>query len=313
MNKTRRVAVICSTILVGILLAWSCQSDQDEFRKTPDGLTYKFHEQHNDAGVVLPGDLITANVVFRTPDTLFFVSSGDLTVPYQFEVLEPRFGGDIYDALLLMKVGDSATFIIKGDSLFLFDFEVQELPDFIDENTRVYMDIKLLDIMPREAFEKEKKSYGNRVEKIVQEFREREQSDIRTYLEQHNITVNPSESGLYFIETESGSGPAVEPGKRVRVDYSAMFINGEIFETTKRDVAMKYNIFDTVKNYRPFEYIHGDSLTIAGWDEGLSYMREGGKAWLIMTSALAYGEEGVEGYIPPYTPLIYEIEVLEVK
>ena len=310
--KRVRIAALAYT-LIGILFLWSCQSDLDGYKTTPNGLTYKFHEQNSAGIIALPGDLITANVVLRTLDTVFFVSSSDLTVPYQFEVLEPKFGGDIYDALMLMGVGDSASFIINGDSLFRFDFEIQELPDFISGNTQVFMDIKLLNVTPKEIFKKEKDAYANRTESILQEFKEQEQTDLQNYLEEHNISANPSASGLYFIEAEHGSGPFVELGKRVKVDYSAMFISGEIFETTKREIALKNNIFDSVMKYQPFEYNHGDSIAIAGWTEGVSYMREGGKARFIVPSHLAYGEQGVEGVIPPFAPLIYEVEILEVN
>lgn len=300
--------------LIPLLFAlWGCGNGQDDFKTTSGGLRYKFHKQ-NKAGIgVLRGDLITADVVFRTMDTVFFVSSRDLTVPYQFEILEPRFPGDIYDAFLLMAVGDSATFILDGDSLFRYDFEIEEFPEFIDVSTLVFMDVKLQDILPKEDFAQEKKSYKGRVDRVLSELKEKERSDIDGYLKEHNIRVNPTESGLYFVELEKGRGPAVQPGKWVKVDYSAMFINSEIFETSIQDIAMKYDIFDSSLVYQPFEYQHGDTLTIAGWNEGLSYMNQGGRALLIVPSVLAYGEEGVEGFIPPYTPLIYEVEVLEVK
>jgi len=61
------------------------------------------------------------------------------------------------------------------------------------------------------------------------------------------------------------------------------------------------------------EFIQGDLSTIPGWEEGISYMKKGGKARLIVPSSLAYGEEGLEDMIPPYSPVVYEIEVLEVK
>ncbi|MBL7137202.1 MAG: FKBP-type peptidyl-prolyl cis-trans isomerase [Bacteroidales bacterium] len=314
MNNNRTIKKLLTLLVIlSLFPGGGCQSDQDGFLTTPEGLSYKFHKQ-NKAGIgVLIGDKVTANVVFRTMDTVFFVSSRDLTVPYQFEILEPRFPGDIYDAFLLMAVEDSATFIIDGDSLFLLDFEIQEFPEFIGPTTKVYMDVKLLDVLPRKEFLQEKETYKDRVDQLLTELKEREEDDIRSYLEQNNIRINPTESGLYYIELERGNGPAVEPGKTVKVDYSAMFINGEIFETTKQDIAMKYDIFDSVMRYQPFQYLQGDTLMIVGWNEGLSYMKQGGRALLVVPSILAYGEEGVEGYIPPFAPLIYEVEVLEVK
>lgn len=290
-----------------------CQLDQDDFKNTPAGLSYKFYHQ-NKAGIgVLKGDKVTVDVVFRTADTVFFVSSRDLTVPYQFEVLEPRFQGDLYDALMLMAVGDSATFILNGDSLFILDFEIQELPDFIRPDTKVFMDVKLQDVMPKDEFTLEKEAYQGRVNNLLNELQEKETADIHAYLKQHDIHTQPTASGLYFIELEKGNGPSVEAGKSIKVNYTAMFINGEIFETSLRDIAMKNNIFDSANSYQPFQYQQGDSITIAGWSEGLSYMKQGGRALLIVPSFLAYGEEGVEGLIPPYTPLIYEVNVLEVN
>jgi len=309
--KTYRIIPVVLSMLM--FFVWGCNNGSDEFKHTSGGLTYKFHKQ-NKAGIgLLKGDMVTADVVFRTIDTVFFVSSRDLSVPYQFEILEPKFPGDIYDALLVMAVGDSATFIIDGDSLFLFDFEIQDYPDFITPETEVFMDVKVQDVMPQEDFLLEKNAYRDRLGKMRADLKEKEENDIRSYLEENDFNVNPTESGLYYIELKKGSGPAVEPGKFVKVDYSAMFINGEIFETTKQDIAVKYNIFDSLLNYQPFRYLQGDTLTIAGWNEGLSFMNQGGRGLLVIPSALAYGEQGIEGLIPPFTPLIYDVEILEVK
>jgi len=313
MKKKLLLWVMALFLTLSSWMLWKCQSVDKDFSTLPTGLQYKFYDQHLDSTIVLSGDMVTADVVFKTHDTTFFVSSRDLTVPYQFEILSPCFPGDIYEAFLMMSKGDSATFILKGDSLFLRDFEIQELPEFIDSTTLVYMDVRLTDILPREQLLKEKEAYKERVSLMLKELKEKESSDIQHYLAQHDVTVKPTSSGLYYIELIRGNGPKVEPGKNVKINYSAMFINGEIFETTIQEAAMKYNIFDSLMVYLPFEFIQGDSAAIEGWNEGLSYMREGGKAKLIIPSALAYGEEGIEGYIPPYSPLLYEIEVLEVK
>jgi len=283
------------------------------YSETPTGLKYRFYIQNRDVPLPFPGDLVTADVVFRTDDTIFFISSEHLSIPYQFEMLPPQFQGDMYEALMLMGVGDSASFIIKGDSLFIRDFEIQELPGFINPGTDVVMDVRLIGIKSAEEFKQEKKAYGERVEKMMDELRKEEQTRIMNFLDEYGIEIKPLPSGLYYIEEQSGTGPVIKKGNIVKVDYSAMFISGEIFETTKRDIAIKNNIFDSAMTYRPFEYLHGDSLTIAGWEEGLSHMRKGGKALLVIPSSLAYGEEGVEGYIPPCTPFVYKIEVIDIQ
>jgi FKBP-type peptidyl-prolyl cis-trans isomerase FkpA len=295
------------------LLLSGCRFGEPEYKHTPDGLAYRFYEQHASGEGVFPGDMITADVVLRTEDTIFFVSSRDLSIPYQFEILEPLFPGDIYDALMLMCKGDSATFILRGDSLFLLDFQSPELPSFIQPGTMIFMDIRLLDVMPATVFKEHKAQYRERTSDMEEERQKREQTAIQAYITANGITVNPSETGLYYIELKKGSGSPITVGKEVTVDYSAMFISGEIFETTNRDVAVKNNIFDSSMTYGPFRYRHGDTLLIAGWTEGLAYMREGGKARFILPSALAYGEHGVDGLIPPFMPLVYEVEIVTVK
>lgn len=299
--------------LIWVLLFPACHSDQKGFETSSFGVQFNFHTHHADSVKPYIGDLVTADVSFRTKDTLFFISSRDLNIPYSFEILEPRFIGDLYEAFMLMGVGDSATFRFKGDSLFLLDFEIDTFPDFIDSNTIVFMDAKLLHVLPREQFNQEKQAYQELMEKSESEMKQKEEQDIADYLTTHNIRQKPKPSGLYVISQVEGNGPEIEPGKIVRVNYTMMFINSEIFETTIQEIAVKNNIFDSSLIYKPFEYVHGDGTTIPGFEEGLSYMRQGGKAKLIIPSSLAFGEHGYENLIPPYTPIVYEIEILEVK
>lgn len=49
----------------------------------------------------------------------------------------------------------------------------------------------------------------------------------------------------------------------------------------------------------------------AGWDQGILKMRKGGKALLLIPSDIGYGEG--RGQIPPYTPLVFEVELIDVK
>lgn len=128
---------------------------------------------------------------------------------------------------------------------------------------------------------------------------EKELETLKAYIESNNITTEPTASGLYYIETLAGTGASATPGDIVVVNYTGTYLDGEKFDSS----------YD---NGEPIEFTLGIGQVIKGWDEGISYMKEGGKATLIIPSSLAYGAYG-NNTIPGYTSLIFEVELLDVK
>ena len=128
---------------------------------------------------------------------------------------------------------------------------------------------------------------------------EKELETLQSYIESNNITTEPNPSGLYYIETTAGTGAQATAGDIVDVHYTGTFLDGKKFDSS----------YD---RNEPFEFTLGIGEVIKGWDEGIAYMKEGGKAKLIMPSSLAYGASGA-GSIPPYTSLIFEVELIDVK
>jgi FKBP-type peptidyl-prolyl cis-trans isomerase len=72
-------------------------------------------------------------------------------------------------------------------------------------------------------------------------------------------------------------------------------------------------VFDSSSNRnQAFEFTLGEGRVIKGWDEGIAMMNAGGKATLIIPSNLAYGDRGSGQRIPPYSPLVFEVELQEI-
>ena len=72
--------------------------------------------------------------------------------------------------------------------------------------------------------------------------------------------------------------------------------------------------FDSSRARRdPLDFALGAGDVIKGWDEGIAGMRVGGTRRLTIPPALAYGEHGCGGVIPPQATLVFEIELLEVS
>lgn len=106
-------------------------------------------------------------------------------------------------------------------------------------------------------------------------------------------------SGLYYHDVEQGTGEMAESGTSAVVHYTGWLPNG--------------TEFDSSRSGQPFEFGVGAGEVIQGWDEGVAGMREGGVRQLVIPPAMAYGERGAGGVIPPNATLVFEVELLEVR
>ena len=127
---------------------------------------------------------------------------------------------------------------------------------------------------------------------------------IQAYLDENDLSDEPTESGLYYFEQDAGTGDTIKPGDRVQVWYTASFLDGRVFDSN-----IEGDLLDRVI---PDEYI------IPGLNEGFMLMQEGSKGIFIIPYYLAYGTEGfVDGFgmtlIPPYMTILFEIEVEKVN
>jgi len=72
--------------------------------------------------------------------------------------------------------------------------------------------------------------------------------------------------------------------------------------------------FDSSRARRdPLDFSLGAGDLIKGFDQGVIGMRVGGRRRLVIPPALAYGEHGCGGVIPPQATLVFEVELLEVS
>lgn len=108
-----------------------------------------------------------------------------------------------------------------------------------------------------------------------------------------------TKSGLNYVEVEAGEGKAAKKGQRVAVHYTGRLENGTVFDSSH-------------KRGEPIRFTLGVGQVIAGWDEGISLMKEGGKATFIIPPDLGYGARGAGGVIPPNATLIFDVELVKV-
>ena len=75
---------------------------------------------------------------------------------------------------------------------------------------------------------------------------------------------------------------------------------------------MNGSIFDSNVGSTDGFFPVAEGYLIAGFDEGITYMKEGGKARFLLPSSLAYGSAGYYT-IPGYTPLLYDVQLVKVS
>ena len=107
-------------------------------------------------------------------------------------------------------------------------------------------------------------------------------------------------SGLTYLITKKGTGPQLKAGDTVVLNYTGTLTNGVKFDSS----------YD---RNEPFAFQLGEGRVIKGYDEGLSKLRVGDHAILMIPGKLAYGPKGIPDVIPPDATLIFIVEVVDVK
>ncbi len=280
---------IIGVFTIVTLLFLSCnRGEYSSFDTADSGLLYKIHED-NAGQKALPGDYLTVEMTYFTnEDSLLFDAQGQ-TFPMRLE--KPVFAGDINEALALMGVDDSATFVIRADSFLMKNAKLAQLPKFVTENSKVVFHVKLHDIQTLEQLEiqeAQKREDARNEESVI----------IDKYIIDKSIKVKPTLSGMYIIPTKTSKGAKPKTGQTVQVHYIGKFLDGRVFDSS-------------VARNKPIEFKIGYGQVISGWDEGISNMRKGEEATLIIPSFLGYGEG--RGEIPPYTTLLFDVKLLDIK
>ncbi len=280
-------------IVFFIISISSCSpAGNNAYTEINEGLLFKLHTIGESEKHVHPGDYVSIHFQYSAQnDSVFFEGKR------KFQVKGDVGPGSIIPALLKMSEGDSASLIVNSYNFFSYTLE-SELPDFLSTSNNFNIELKINDIQSSTEFEREKRIFMD----WVSEFQASEAGLIRRYLDETNLKMSPSESGLYFISLKSGNSNKVMKGKRVWIHYTGRFLNGHFIDNSNEKA-------------NPIDYIYGTEMfLIDGLEEALGRMHEKEKALIIIPSSLAFGSYGsAGGIVPPYTTLIYELEVLKVE
>ena len=127
------------------------------------------------------------------------------------------------------------------------------------------------------------------------DYKEKNDEEITAYIKDNNLEAQKSDSGLYYIIDEPGSGEQPVATSNVTVAYKGYFLDGKTFDKSDAN-GISFGLQQVIK----------------GWTEGITYFKEGGKGKLLIPSHLGYGNQGRPG-IPGGAVLIFDIHLISVN
>ena len=122
-----------------------------------------------------------------------------------------------------------------------------------------------------------------------------DQQTIAQYIAANHLNATAEPNGLYYVYTLTGTGSNPTAASQVTVYYKGYLTDGTVLDQTLN------NPFTT--------YL---SQVIAGWQQGIPLMKKGGKATLLIPSALGYGAQA-NGSIPANSVLIFDITLVNFQ
>jgi len=282
--------------LLSLLLLISCKNqdtNNQRFKTADSGLRYQLHESFPNNKKPATGDVVILDLIYETTDGEILFNSLDTDRTYMRTIKGATHpGGSLEDGLNMMNIGDSASFKINAQDFYRFSLRQENLPNNVSANDDVVVHVRMKNILKKD-------DYSNQLDKNYHSSEEKEMELLENYLKITNVTVEPTESGLYYVPIKAGSGESAQPGDKVTVHYTGSLISGKVF--------------DSSIGKSPIQFTLGAKQVIPGWDEGIAMMKKGEKAKLIIPSKLAYGKNGAGQDILPYSTLIFDVELINIQ
>ncbi len=277
---------------LGFIL-FSCNN----FSKNESGLEYKFLYKSKSKELPEVGNFLQIKYsITNSKDSVIYSNFYNqaerilLTTP-------THAGGDIMEALSMMSIGDSAQFLINADSFYLKSRYGDELPSYVKTGSKLKFLIKLQKILSQY----EKDSLDN-IEKITRWTNEIKEINKFVKDEGYEMRID-TVSGIRYQFHEIKSDSAKKAYDRCKVKFHLI---GKMFDGTE--------FFNSYTSGQ-IQVITLDRSQIKpiGIYDAIIKMKSGEKMSCILPFDLAFGAKGIDGIIPPFSPLLYEIYVLKIE
>jgi FKBP-type peptidyl-prolyl cis-trans isomerase FkpA len=126
------------------------------------------------------------------------------------------------------------------------------------------------------------------------DYKAQNEKEIVDYVAKNHLTATRTDSGLYYVINEPGTGGQPTATSNVKVAYKGYFTNGSVFDQSSAGISF------------------GLQQVIKGWTEGIPYFKEGGNGILLVPAHLGYGSNDYST-IPGGSVLIFEVKLIAIN
>ncbi len=281
-----------SLALLAALLLQGCGKKQKEgFVYRYPGYYYRLLSFGTDSFGYRPQHIAWLGAAFKTQsDSVFWDSYNNLNDRFFMSIDSATADNFIRSCASGLAIDDSVCLLIKTGDFFLQQFGTDSIPFFSKNDSVVKVDLKLRQVLSPAEFAQ-----------LGSDLRRAENNQIENFFDSpQGFEAARDALGFYWLSQPAPSLlPAIEEGDLVTMAYRGYFLNGRPFEHSAAN----------------FEYVYGTPDQVL---KGLNYvtgrLKLGQTAKILLPSRLAFGESGSSnGIVPPFTPLIYELKIIDVK
>jgi FKBP-type peptidyl-prolyl cis-trans isomerase FkpA len=287
------------SFIVVIVLCFGCknQGNLNGYTRNDDGYYYKLLSIGDGNENPVSDNVCVLEAVMKTQsDSVFWDTKHDAANGLFVALNSSHLKGSCKNYFFKMVEGDSASFLIKP-SVFFRDYFDTIVPYFCLQDSLIKIDVKLSQIISNAEYQALKKNAeGSDTEEDL-ELQELQMID--RYLNDSYKSVKADANGLYILEKSGTGSEKVASGKRVKIAFKGAFIDGKPIDLNEQII----------------EYIYGTpDQVIKGLNIVIGSLKKGETTKIIVPSRLAFGESGSSnGSVPPYTPIVYNIKIIDIK
>ena len=294
------------------LFATSCQN----FKKTDGGLEYKIVKDEGGAKATDGDHLFVDMIVTSDRNDSLVQSTYDMGLPQYVNIVPDTIPGNYkgsYSSMFkYLGEGDSAVFRLNLDTMAAKSGQ-PKLPfadKYLTFTIKVKKHFKKAELPDSVAHTELDKYYRE----LIANLEKAEAGKIEKFVKENKLEPKKTATGLQYVITTEGKGVKPVVGDTVKVNYVGKLTHGKVFDTSIQAEAEKAKLqVNPMRTYEPIKFALGVDPVIPAWTEALQLLNQGSKATLIIPSNAAYGSNGQpQAGIPPYAPLIFDIELVEV-